>query len=223
VRRAELESKHLAELHALAAEAGIERYRMLRRGELIDRLAGGEDGGERPSAAKAEPAAAAAAPAGGRERPRRRRRRRWGRRRREVRVQDLLLGDGGRQALVYGQSREACTELLRELAAELSKGRGADPIALLVDPSPEELADWKRDAPRAEIVSAGKAQHADDAVAAAIRRAEAGERITLLVDSLSRFAESFGGGEEAAELFDAGRGLAGEGSLTVVAAVERPA
>ena len=29
--KAELESKHLAELHALAAEAGVERYRMLPR------------------------------------------------------------------------------------------------------------------------------------------------------------------------------------------------
>ena len=30
--KAELESKHLSELHALAAEAGVERYRMLTRG-----------------------------------------------------------------------------------------------------------------------------------------------------------------------------------------------
>jgi hypothetical protein len=30
--KAELESLHLAELHALAAEAGVEGYRKLRRG-----------------------------------------------------------------------------------------------------------------------------------------------------------------------------------------------
>ena len=76
---------------------------------------------------------------------------------RRVRAHEMLLPAGsGRQALVYAESREACTALLRELAAELSGGKGADPIALLVDPSPEELADWKREAPRAEIVSAGK-------------------------------------------------------------------
>ena len=37
MNKTELESKHLAELHALAAEAGVERYRMLARAELIER------------------------------------------------------------------------------------------------------------------------------------------------------------------------------------------
>ena len=40
--KAELESKHLAELHTLAAKQGVSRYRMLPRAELIDALAGGE-------------------------------------------------------------------------------------------------------------------------------------------------------------------------------------
>jgi transcription termination factor Rho len=259
VNRSELESKHLAELHALAAEAGIERYRMLSRAELIEKLA---DGGPAPSKAgggrraearrpprerdrrrreprreprrereeprrEPEREAAPTPPPSPQERPRRRRRRRrWGRRRKEVRVRDLLLpAAGGRQAIVYAESREACTTLLREIGAELSGGKGPDPIALLVDPTPEELAAWKRDAPRAEIVSAGQARHADDAVAQAVRRAAAGEDVMVLVDSLSRFAEAFGGGDAVNELFDAGRGVAtaANGSLTVVAAVERPA
>ncbi len=42
----------------------------------------------------------------------------------------------------------------------------------------------------------------------------------VLIDSLSRFGETFGGADEARELFDAGLGATG-GSLTVVAAVER--
>jgi ketosteroid isomerase-like protein len=41
VNKSQLESKHLAELHELAAEKGIERYRMLSRTELIEKLAGG--------------------------------------------------------------------------------------------------------------------------------------------------------------------------------------
>jgi len=41
VNKSQLESKHLSELHELAAEAGVERYRMLSRAELIERLAGG--------------------------------------------------------------------------------------------------------------------------------------------------------------------------------------
>ena len=43
----------------------------------------------------------------------------------------------------------------------------------------------------------------------------------VLIDSLTRFAEDFAGAEEARELFDAGLGAAG--TLTVVAALERPA
>jgi ketosteroid isomerase-like protein len=41
VNKSQLESKHLAELHDLAAEKGVERYRMLSRAELIEKLAGG--------------------------------------------------------------------------------------------------------------------------------------------------------------------------------------
>jgi len=262
--KTELESKHLSELHALAAEAGVERYRMLPRTELIERLAGNAttaeakpkeepqrpkrqrrerkpraereprrrerepDSEEKP---KPEPAVAPArAPAATTpppaQRPKRKRRRRWGRRgRKGVRIQDLLLPAApGRQAIVYAESRAGCTSLLRGLAAELAAASdGADPIALLIDPAPEELADWRREAPQAEIVAAGKANHADDAIAQAARRASAGENVIVLIDSLSRFAETYGGAAEARELFDAGREASGTGggSLTVVAALEK--
>ena len=120
-----------------------------------------------------QPAAAAASPPA---RKRKRRRRRFGRKSKGLRVQDLLLPPPGRQALVYGESRAACTSLLREIAGELAgASEGPDPIALLIDPSPEELADWKREAPEAEIVAAGQARHASDALAQAVRRAEGGE------------------------------------------------
>ena len=36
--KSELESMHISELHALAAEAGVERFRMLRREDLVERL-----------------------------------------------------------------------------------------------------------------------------------------------------------------------------------------
>jgi transcription termination factor Rho len=271
--KTELESKHLSELHELAADAGIERYRMLPKAELIEKLAGsdakaetrpkGERGREsgpksrqrdrsrkpregrgprggpeprrereepkddRERQPKPQPAAAEPAPVpAASERPKRkRRRRRWGRRPKGVRVHDLLLpAASGRQAIVYAESRAGCTALLREVAAELSGApSGPDPIALLVDPSPDELADWRRDAPKAEIVAAGQARHADDALAQAKTRAGAGEDVVVLIDSLSRFAESFAGPDEARDLLDAGLGsAAGSGSLTVVAAVERP-
>jgi hypothetical protein len=264
--KAELESKRLAELHELAADAGVERYRMLSRAELVEKLAGESNGGSKPrgerrggdsggsrqrtrsrkprqprgerdDAPRREPkpeptpqerqqrepeptVAATATPSPGR--PKRKRRRRWGRRRKGVRVHDLLLPAApGRQAIVYAESRAACTALLREVAAELSEAsQGPDPIALLVDPTPEELAEWKREAPQAEIVAAGKANHAGDALAQARSRADGGEDVIVLIDSLSRFAETFAGADEARELFDAGIGTS-SGSLTVVAAVEK--
>jgi hypothetical protein len=273
MNKAELEKKPLSDLHSLAAEAGVPKYRMLSKGELVEKLAEGNGGGgaakkstareggearrERPPrrrreprerrdrAEKAperepdpEPAAETPAPPRAAEppapapaaaeapRPRRRRRRRFGRRGKQgVTLQGLLLPpEAGRQALVFAETREGCTALLRGVAADLAgDSKGPDPVALLIDPSPEELADWKRDAPQAEIVSAGQPKHAGDALAQAAARAGRGEDVILLVDSLTRLGEAYGDAEAAKEFFDAGRaqGSAGGGSLTVVAALER--
>jgi hypothetical protein len=289
--KAELENKHLGELHSLAAAAGVERYRMLPRAELIAKLADGDsapsprassgrqsssgrqpsssggseqrdrpprrrrrsgaktDPGEgrssgsgreprgpreprqresapEPAAATPPPAApvppaAAAEPA---SRPKRRRRRRFGRRGKQgVTLQGLLLPpEAGRQALLCAETREACTALLRGIAADLSgDSKGPDPVALLIDPSPEELADWRREAPQAEIVAAGQPRHASDALAQASARAAAGDDVILLVDSLTRLGEAYEDAEAAKEFFDAGRVATGTGTLTVVAALER--
>jgi hypothetical protein len=72
--KTELESKHLAELHALAADAGVPRYRMLRREELIEALAAGNGP---PGGPEVVVTGIAEAP----RPPRRRRRRRFRRRR----------------------------------------------------------------------------------------------------------------------------------------------
>jgi hypothetical protein len=310
VTKAELEKKHLSDLHLLAAEANVPKYRMLTRGELIDQLAegngdggaseprsaaprsggrrrsgeprsaergdeeegereerprrrrrsrrtgspavadsvehgeGSEDEGERDKqrgsreprerrdrpekAPEREPAPEPAErSAASTEAPRpRRRRRRFGRRGKQgVTLQTLLLPpEAGRQALVFAETREGCTALLRAVAADLAAdSKGPDPVALLIDPSPEELADWKRDAPQAEIVSAGQPRHASDALAQAANRAGDGEDVILLVDSLTRLGEAYDDAEAAKEFFDAGRaqGSTGGGSLTVVAALER--
>jgi len=281
MNKAELEKKSLSDLHLLAADAGVEKYRMLTKTELVERLASGngdaaakapaaakgEGGGERPrrrrrggrggsgsgpdsreggkperepreprekaperaptpkaAASTPEPASAPAAEAP--RPPRRRRRRRFGRRGKQgVTLQSLLLPpEAGRQALVFAETREGCTALLRGVAADLAAdSKGPDPVALLIDPSPEELADWKREAPQAEIVSAGQPRHASDALAQAASRAGSGEDVILLVDSLTRLGEAYGDAEAAKEFFDAGRaqGATGGGSLTVVAALER--
>ncbi len=85
--KAELESKHLAELHALAAKEGVPGYRMLPRAELIEKLAGGEPEQKAPlrreRSRPAAPPAATPEPAPTRapeaeaSRPRGRRRRRF--------------------------------------------------------------------------------------------------------------------------------------------------
>ncbi len=293
MNRAELENKHIAELHALAAAAGVERYRMLSRTELIAKLAdgdsgssrqpaprresssgrqpapggGGEPRGDRPPrrrrrrsgakpdsggegrpggsggreprgprqpepaperAAEPTPAPPASIPAASGEssRPKRRRRRRFGRRGKQegVTLQGLLLPpEAGRQALLCAETREACTTLLRGIAADLSNDSngGPDPVALLIDPTPEELADWRRDAPKAEIVAAGQPRHASDALAQASARAAAGDDVILLVDSLTRLGEAYEDADAAKQFFDAGRVVTGTGTLTVVAALER--
>src|SRR3954464_977721 len=280
--KTELERKHLSDLHLLAAEAGVEKYRMLTKSELIDKLAEGNGSGasskqpeerqerprrrprsessrepreprqareprearkprqprQRPEKAperepKPEPArnersqpSAQSVPAAESPRPRRRRRRRFGRRKQGVTLQSLLLPpEAGRQALVFAETREGCTTLLRSVAADLAAdAKGPDPAGLPTDPNPEELADWKRDAPQAEIVSAGQPRHASDALAQAAARAAKGEDVILLVASPPRLAEATGDAEAAKEFFDAGReqGSTGGGSLTVVAALERP-
>jgi hypothetical protein len=288
MNKAELDSKPLSDLHKLAADAGVERYRMLSRGELIEKLqsggssqgsqrsqssrdsqssqrtprsgpsgqgdrpprrrhsrgggckpaTGGEGAGREPRReprpkAKSEPTPAPAAPAPAAavpepsSRPRRRRRRRFGRRGKQgVTLQDLLLPPAaGRQAVVAAETREACTALLRGIAADLSDdSNGPDPVALLIDPSPEELAEWRRDAPKAEIVAAGQPRHASDALAQATARASSGDDVILLVDSLTRLGEAYEDAEAAKQFFDAGRVQAGTGggTLTVVAALERP-
>ncbi|HMI80416.1 MAG TPA: Rho termination factor N-terminal domain-containing protein [Solirubrobacterales bacterium] len=258
--KAELEKKPLSELHSLAADAGVEKYRMLTKAELVEKLAGTdgkEERKERPQRRRrqeAKPARERApkrarerepkparerepkrerepelepkpAPAAEAPRPRRRRRR-FGRRSKGVTLQTLLLPpEAGRQTLVFAETREGCTALLRSVAADLAAdAKGPDPVALLIDPTPEELAEWKRDAPQAEIVSAGQPRHASDALAQAATRAGSGEDVILLVDSLTRLGEATGDAEAAKEFFDAGRaqGSTGGGSLTVVAALERP-
>jgi Rho termination factor, N-terminal domain len=288
--KAELENKHIAELHSLAAAAGIERYRMLPRAELIAKLADGDPGPSRqpaqspgsgagqrqrpqgeqrdrpprrrrrsgarpgsgegrpqgsgreprsapersperqpapePGPAAPEPSPPSPASAASSPRPRRRRRRRFGRRGKQgVTLQDLLLPpSAGRQALLCAETREGCTALLRGIAADLSgDSKGPDPVALLIDPSPEELADWRRDAPQAEIVAAGQPRHASDALAQATARASAGDDVILLVDSLTRLGEAYEDADAAKQFFDAGRTQSGTGTLTVVAALERPA
>ncbi|MGC1166585.1 MAG: hypothetical protein WA862_10795, partial [Solirubrobacterales bacterium] len=59
-------------------------------------------------------------------------------------------------------------------------------------------------------------------LAQASARAAAGDDVILLVDSLTRLGEAYEDADAAKQFFDAGRVATGTGSLTVVAALERP-
>jgi transcription termination factor Rho len=99
---------------------------------------------------------------------------------------------------------------------------------LLADERPEEVSQWKRALPEAEIFAATADQEPRDQIRAAElamghaqRLAEGGEDVVVLVDSLSRLALGYRDPSRVKRLFGAGRELDedGSGSLTIIATV----
>ena len=133
----------------------------------------------------------------------------------------------GQRVLVLAEPRSGRTTLLRAIAAALAGGEVRVRV-LLADERPEEVTEWKRALPEAEIVAAPADQEpaeqvraAELAIGNAKRRAEAGEDVVVIIDSLSRLALGYRDPNRVKRLFGAGRELAeeGSGSLTVIATV----
>ncbi len=133
----------------------------------------------------------------------------------------------GQRVLILAEPRSGRTTLLRSLARALSSD-SADVRVLLADERPEEVTEWQRSAPEAEIVAAAadlepveQVRAADLAIGHAKRRAEAGEDVVVIIDSLSRLALGYRDPGRIKRVFGAGRELAeeGSGSLTVIATV----
>jgi transcription termination factor Rho len=129
--------------------------------------------------------------------------------------------------LVLAEADAARGELFRE-AATAAADAGARPWILLDDEAAEDLGEWERAVPDAMIVAPPSDQEPTDqiraaelAVGQAKRRAEGGEDVLVIIDSLSRLAEGYRDPNRVRRLFGAGRELAeGEtGSVTVIAAV----
>jgi transcription termination factor Rho len=145
-----------------------------------------------------------------------------------VRAVDLLGPLAfGQRVLVLAQPRSGRTTLLRALGAAIAEG-GAHLCVLLADERPEEVPQWERALPQAEIFAATADQEPRDQVRAAElamghakRLAEAGEDVVVLIDSLSRLARGYRDPGRVKTIFGAGRELAeeGSGSLTVIATV----
>jgi len=145
-----------------------------------------------------------------------------------VRAVDLLGPLAfGQRVLVLAQPRSGRTTLLRALGAAVADG-GAHLCVLLADERPEEVPQWERALPQAEIFAATADQEPRDQIHAAElamghakRLAEAGEDVVVLIDSLSRLARGYRDPGRVKRIFGAGRELSeeGSGSLTVIATV----
>jgi transcription termination factor Rho len=145
-----------------------------------------------------------------------------------VRAVDLLGPLAfGQRVLILADPRSGRTTLLRALGAAIAEA-GAHLCVLLADERPEEVPQWKRALPQAEIFAATADQEPRDQIRAAElamghakRLAEGGEDVVVLVDSLSRLALGYRDPARVKRLFGAGRELdeEGGGSLTVIATV----
>jgi transcription termination factor Rho len=145
-----------------------------------------------------------------------------------VRAVDLLGPLAfGQRVLVLAQPRSGRTTLLRALGVAVVE-TGAHLIVLLADERPEEVPQWERALPDAEVFAATADQEpreqvreAELAMGHAKRLAEAGQDVVVLIDSLSRLALGYRDPARVKRMFGAGRELGEDrdGSLTVIATV----
>jgi transcription termination factor Rho len=144
-----------------------------------------------------------------------------------VRAVDLLGPLAyGQRVLILAQPRSGRTTLLRALGAAVADDTHL--CVLLADERPEEVPQWERALPGAEIFAAvadqeprEQVREAELAIGHAKRLAEGGTDVVVLIDSLSRLALGYRDPAKVKRMFGSGRELSEEqtGSLTVVATV----
>ncbi len=160
-----------------------------------------------------------------------------------TRVMDLMTPLGmGQRGLIVAPPRTGKTTLLQHIADAVVKNNPEMKlIILLVDERPEEVTDFRRSCPNAEIMASSNdsdikshTRIAQLAIERAKRLVEAGKDVFILLDSITRTARAFnnatgGGGrtmsggidaramEIPRKLFAAARNTEEAGSLTIVA------
>ncbi|MDQ3415371.1 MAG: transcription termination factor Rho, partial [Verrucomicrobiota bacterium] len=158
-----------------------------------------------------------------------------------TRVMDLMTPLGkGQRGLIVAPPRTGKTTLLQHIADAVVKNHPEMKlIILLVDERPEEVTDFRRSSPNAEIMASSNdsdikshTRIAQLAVERAKRLVEAGKDVFILLDSITRTARAFnnatgGGGrtmsggidaramEIPRKLFAAARNTEEAGSLTI--------
>ena len=161
----------------------------------------------------------------------------------EMRVLDLICPVGkGQRGLIVAPPRSGKTILLQQIANAIAANNPeCHLMLLLVDERPEEVTDFKRKCPEAEVVASNNDQElsshirvAEFSLERAKRRAECGQDIVILLDSLTRLGRAYNryvegsgrtmsGGVDIRALetpkrqFGAARKLENGGSLTILA------
>ena len=149
----------------------------------------------------------------------------------------------GQRGLIVAPPRTGKTTLLMHIAEGAMENYGEDLhlIVLLVDERPEEVTEFKRALPGAEIFASsndsGVREHcrmAEMAIERAKRLVEAGRHVLILLDSITRLARAYNNAERGSgrtmsggidaraletprRLFAAARNTRGAGSLTILA------
>jgi len=162
-----------------------------------------------------------------------------------TRVIDMLAPIGrGQRGLIVAPPRTGKTTLLHHIADGLQENYDEEVhlMVLLVDERPEEVTDFQRSFPEAEIFSSSNDSQAKDhtriallAIERAKRLVEAGEHVFILMDSITRLARAFnssmrggkrgtasggltiGALEAPRRIFAAARNTREAGSLTIIA------
>ena len=160
-----------------------------------------------------------------------------------TRIIDLMTPIGkGQRGLIVAAPRTGKTMMLQNIAKAIAHNhREVVLIVLLIDERPEEVTDFRRSCPNAEIMASSNdsdikshTRIAQLAVERAKRLVEAGKDVFILLDSITRTARAFnnatgGGGrtmsggidaramEIPRKLFAAARNTEEAGSLTIVA------
>jgi len=118
----------------------------------------------------------------------------------EMRVLDLICPIGkGQRGLIVASPRSGKTILLQQIANAVSANNPECTIMiLLVDERPEEVTDFRRKCPNAEVVASNNDQEvsnhvrvAEFSIERAKRLAEFGRDVVVLLDSLTRLGRAY--------------------------------
>ncbi len=160
-----------------------------------------------------------------------------------TRVMDLITPTGkGQRGLIVAAPRTGKTMLLQSIAKAIKKNqKEIHLIILLIDERPEEVTDWKRQVPTAEIISSTfdeppnrHCQVADMVISRSKRQVECKRDVVILLDSITRLSRAhnslmpasgkvLSGGLDANALqkpkrfFGTARNIENGGSLTIIA------